>query len=923
SQLERELEKELDEMPPVQDLDEDEDEDDIDDDDDDDDDDDEAFDLMEVPGQPKTEQVLGDSSDEEQDKQKKQQEEMKQKKKQEHREALLQRLRLGQSPVAAGGGGGGQDLTTIEIMSSDDDEDSESDQDQPKAGDSSNDEEEVGVIEDSDSEDLKGEDYTTSEPSDSDDESPEIEWERNFDELLAQPQKQFAQLLKLSEIAFKLNDLAKIELAVQLLQNEATVPAHIWLKYLKARKVVTQTDDELKEFEEKCATALSYHYSTPLAEFVVVHLESQQMSHHHQLLWAKLLADYDVERPDYGLRLRDILTSNNDEFQELLLKHCATWKATVQERETINHVVSDFKHHLEDMRIQYSDWDWAKVHSRHVEEVLALDLPENIKYAIIRFIFERSVSKFPTADALWLAYMRFIQDGNEGEADEEDVEDDRLGRGYLLSKVLDLAKRGVRCRPSVRLNHKLLVLMERADFAQSAVDEQIQKILKRIEPDISMTVELHLDYLAYRVRNTNPSDEDQKSSLRAAFLKVWEDLSALYGEQADTRYEILQLWAQVEYAHLASPIHANTIWRQIMGYPGSNRRSVLWLAYAQMESEYNAGQGTRDILREALAQPCLEDGLMVQELYRRYERCYGSYETIAACQALELPPEYVRKPTRQQRPQQPQQQQQATRQQRSQQPQQKTQPKTQPKTQQKTPPEAQPPLNREQRRRQAHELRMGTKKQELPKAGVASKPSEEPIAKPSPVEPAATEVRDSHLKYSPHLETNKVFVRNLHPAVTKEELMELFQPFGQVKDVRLVHKQKQMKGIAYVEYEKPEAAQKAVFTLNGHKLHGLAIFVAISNPPAKPAAPGAPEPLGPGSADGGAAKVAPKRRVQTSLIPTTLVRQEAAATAAKKRRLELAQEENEKEEPQPSTSTSTSSSSNGKKEETSLKSNDD
>jgi len=48
---------------------------------------------------------------------------------------------------------------------------------------------------------------------------------------------------------------------VLTLQNLATVPAHIWLKYLKARLVVTQTPDERKEFEEKCAKALSFYYS--------------------------------------------------------------------------------------------------------------------------------------------------------------------------------------------------------------------------------------------------------------------------------------------------------------------------------------------------------------------------------------------------------------------------------------------------------------------------------------------------------------------------------------------------------------------------------------------------------------------------------------------------------------------------------------
>lgn len=173
------------------------------------------------------------------------------------------------------------------------------------------------------------------------------------------------------------------------------------------------------------------------------------------------------------------------------------------------------------------------------------------------------------------------------------------------------------------------------------------------------------------------------------------------------------------------------------GYPGSTQRGLLWLGYAQMESEYNAGQGTRDVLREALSQPSLEDGLMVQELYRRYERCYGTYESIAACQALELPPEYANKSRRKPTSQPQQQLQQAPRQNRP---------------QQAPPnPQQQQPLNREQRRRLAHEG-MGSKKPQ-PKATAPSTSSSASVGKTvtktnsRPIE-AAAEVRESHLKYS-------------------------------------------------------------------------------------------------------------------------------------------------------------------------------
>ncbi|KAI8035414.1 hypothetical protein M5D96_011757 [Drosophila gunungcola] len=747
-------------------------------------------------------------------------------------------------------------------------------------GSSSTSSDDVSVIEDSDSE-LS---------SDSESDAPGgNQLERSYQDLMALPNKQFAQLVSISEIAFKLNDLEKIESSLLALLKEATVPAHIWLKYLKARLVVTQTTDERKAFEEKCSKALSYYYNIPLSEFIVNYLVDQGNVENH-VLWAKLLADYDVERPDFGDKLRPLLSTIADEkeaaaFEELLQKHCVSWKCSQVQRDIIKPIVDDFKRHLDEMKTQHSDWDWSKIHKSHVEEVQSLALDDDLKNAVIRFIFERTVAKFPIADILWLSYIQFIQAEGEGGSVEEDEETaeaaakraSRLSKGFLRSTALDLAKRGVRSRPSVRLNHRFLDLMERADFEQPEVDAQIRTILQRIVPDMNMTVELHLDYLAYRVRNTNAGDEEQAASLRAAFARVWEELSAVYGDEADTRYEVLQLWAQVEYTHLASPANGSHIWRQIMGYPGSSHRGLLWLGFAQMESEYNAGQGTRDVLREALSQPALEDGIMVQELYRRYERCYGTYESIAACQALELPADYMRQRAR-----------------------------VKPSSHQTISRQHQPsqnhgePLNREQRRRQAHQQQhqqkqpqqQGTKRP-LAKlvAKTASQDGPPPASKARLTAHPAAENRESNFKYSPHLESNKIFLRNLHPACCKEELQDLFKPYGNIKDVRLVHKQnKQFKGIAYVEFEFPKEAQAAVAMRDGYLLRGMNIAVAISNPPPRGSSSDLPKP-----------SVAPKRRVPTSLIPTTLVRQEVAA---KKRRLLQVTKDVDDVAGEPTTSTS-------------------
>ncbi|XP_016983349.1 uncharacterized protein LOC108047610 [Drosophila rhopaloa] len=818
----------------------------------------------------------------------------------------------------------------------------------------------------------------------SDDES--LNLERSYKDLMSQDNKSFAQLVSISEIAFKLNDLDKIELSVTALQKQATVPAHIWLKYLKARLVVTQTPDERKAFEKKCAKALTYFYNIPLSTFIVNYLVDQGNVENH-VLWAKLLADYDVERPDFGDKLRPLLSSITDKkeaatFEELLQKHCVSWNCGEKKRKIIQKLVDEFKKDLDEMKTQNCDWNWSKLHKRNVEDVQSLPFDEDIKNAVIRFLFERTLAKFPIADFLWLCYIDFIM-GKDGNKKEEAVakRESRLGKGFLRSTALDLAWRGVRSRPSVRLNHRFINLMELADFKQPDVDHQLRIILKRIEPDMIMTVELHLDYLAYCVRNTNVKDNAQVIGLRAAFNSVWEELSNLYGDKADTSYEVLQLWAQVEYAHLGSPDNAMHIWHQILGYPGSSHRGLLWLSFAQMESQYNAGHCTPDILRKALSQPVLEDGIKVQEFYRRHERCYGTYESNAACQALELPPEYIKqrfhmKPNSQQvnyrqpqhrqaqphqaqprqvkfdqakpyqekphkekshkkkshkekshkekshkekshkdtpdkknphqekplqgkphkeKPQQPKPceekpQQPKPCEEKPQQPKPCAEKPQQPKPceekqQQPKPCEAKPgqqpeenrePLNREQRRKLAHQQKQQQQghKMSMPKS-VSKTTSEDgppPASEAKLTARPAEETWGSNFKYSPHLEANKIFLKNLHPDCSEEELHELFGPYGTIKDVRLVRKKHmKLKCIAYVEYERPIEAQRAVAARDGYLLKGMNIVAAISNPPPKDSSLDLPK-LSLGS----------KRRVPTSLIPTILL---PHAVAEKKRRL--------------------------------------
>ena len=86
-------------------------------------------------------------------------------------------------------------------------------------------------------------------------------------------------------------------------------------------------------------------------------------------------------------------------------------------------------------------------------------------------------------------------------------------------------------------------------------------------------------------------------------------------------------------------------------------------------------------------------------------------------------------------------------------------------------------------------------------------------------------------QYSNSLEKNKLFVSNLSPTTTKEDLHKVFDKIGCLKDIRIVtFRNGHSKGNAYVEYEDEISANEAVNKLDGTLIDGRNIKVAISNP---------------------------------------------------------------------------------------------
>ncbi|KAM8718365.1 hypothetical protein ACLKA7_000178 [Drosophila subpalustris] len=712
--------------------------------------------------------------------------------------------------------------------------------------------------------------------SDSSDSHNDERLEDEFQTILAMPYKEHKLFMQLCHTAFKLNVFEKIDVAISEFEKYGTIPPHIWLRYLKTLKVVTQTPLEQQKFQSKCRLALSSYYDEQLAEFILKNYLEEQPLVEHAETWAKLLADYGLERVDFVAKSRAKLSAEEDgdkakQVEQMWSKQCVTWQCTDEEDEEqmqeIQQLMEEFKQKLRN----------STENTSYLQEMFLLridsltTLNAQIKVTMAKIIYERCLAKYSSDSGLWLDYLAFMQrsSSQQQQPGGESVQNyTLLGEGCLKCTPLEIIRRGLQAKLNVQLNHKYLQLMELHQFSVQQVDEELSRLYERIERYMDMTVELQLDYLAYRVRNTNVEDEQQVNGLRAAFRQAWDRLSEQYGEMADTGYEVLQLWALVEYAQLKSPSNGAAIWSEILSYPGSSDRSHLWLAYAQMEGEYNAGRKMRTVLQQALSalSATAQNVEAITDLYRRYERCFGTSDTIADCQTYceQIQSQiqrssFVPAAGRYQRP--------TTYAQgrRGQQQQQQSQDKS---GQRKKP---MPSIKRELDSKPKKMMTTQNQKQK-----------EKPKEKQKPTADN-DEPKEPNFKYSPHLEANKIFIKNLHAQCTKKDLTEIFQAFGTIKDVRLVYRHNKIfKGIAYIEYEQPEQARKAVIGGDGLDMGGQNIVVAISNPPPK----GAPITAGAGvgtSTGLMARKQAEKRRMPTTLIPTKLVMLEAK----RRKKLEL------------------------------------
>ncbi|CAG2170287.1 unnamed protein product [Oppiella nova] len=134
----------------------------------------------------------------------------------------------------------------------------------------------------------------------------------------------------------------------------------------------------------------------------------------------------------------------------------------------------------------------------------------------------------------------------------------------------------------------------------------------------------------------------------------------------------------------------------------------------------------------------------------------------------------------------------------------------------------------------------------------------------------------SKFGFSTSVEKHKIFVKNLAPEVTTEDLKKVFEKYGTLKDVRLVtYRNGHSKGCAYVEFNDESTALLAVKESDGQLVADRNISVAISNPNVKSNPREDRDPIQNFNGNPTESSRYSKTRIDAPMIPMALRRQNA------------------------------------------------
>lgn len=571
----------------------------------------------------------------------------------------------------------------------------------------------------------------------------------------------------------------------------------------------------------------------------------------------------------------------------------------------------------------------------------------------LQVLYERCCTDCCLDPTVWGDYLRFLDkyppDPDEGET-----------APVLAQTAVDVVNRALRnCPWSAELYVEKMRICEREGRGKGEILKIMEEVATVEFQAPEPAVKVWLEYLTYLRRNGKFEEEKERGILRSNFELAWNQLGRTWGELADPECKILQFWGRLEYGVLKDPLKGRELWQSVMDSSDNCTRVGLWIEYAELEATRGL-DAARKLYRKAIGSIGLNDPETLAAAWMRFERCNGSLEQLTTCQelcvakvqeyykslgnqkpskgrrsdpkksdenqgesskkkplkrSLEAEPEF-KKPTVPRKNPEPSSLEENTKRIRL----------------EEEPPKPEIDPSKDSRRVFISNLAFDATEDQIRTTfpeltftsielvqsssgksrgfGYAELQSESDVQlalsfdrrplnnRPVFISSLARDksARPQKFKYSERFEPNKLFLKGLPFEATPEDIRKLFEPFGKLKDVRVVYyRSGKSKGLAYVEYESEVAAKKAVVKMDQYQMDGFTISVALSAPPPRgnPTAGASggtsggeleKDPAAAGSSLGGGKRHVVKGDVKqklSSMIPTALLLRKTPSSSSK------------------------------------------
>lgn len=328
------------------------------------------------------------------------------------------------------------------------------------------------------------------------------------------------------------------------------------------------------------------------------------------------------------------LPDAHDEFKEFLRVHDKKLKeyeifvdpekidATYEETKKILKKVKEFENQLANLE-EGKHKERVQIYLNYIEECSDLE-EENVQ-----ILYERMTAACCLNVSVWKEYVKYLENRSE------DWQDESVNDSWIFhQKPLNVIDRGLR---NCTWSEDLFIEKMRVIEKQNKSSEDIKKVFEEAyaveyrsaEPQ----VKLWLAYLTCMARQTDFKNDNAKEQLQKTFDYSWKSLGQSWGDLADPNCEILKFWGQLEYDKnkFNNPGKGRNLWKTVLESSDNYRKSGLWIEYALLESANNM-EICRTIFRRAAGNRELDNLEVLVSAWMRFERLHGNIDQLKECQ---------------------------------------------------------------------------------------------------------------------------------------------------------------------------------------------------------------------------------------------------------------------------------------------------